>query len=290
MQSMTGFGHVARQCESLDLVVEIKTVNGRFFDLKARLGNELSPLESAIKAEVQKRISRGRVELFLEVRQKTADLYELNEALVANYTALADELRSLGVSGNLSVSDLLNIPGIIVRKDQAGFSDEEEKWILAAVRDAVELVYESRRAEARHLRREVDQRLENLEALVEQISEYKDDIQQHYRDRLENRLREYRERGIVDEQRLAQEVLYHVDRIDISEEIVRLRSHIYRFQKTIRESDSEAVGKKLDFLCQELNREMNTIVSKSGGIQVTEIGVEGKAEIERLREQVQNIE
>ena len=123
MQSMTGFGHVEKQHEVFDLVVEIKTVNSRYFDFKARLGREVSALEPKIKTEVQKQISRGRVDLFLELRQKAHDIYELNETLVANYLSLSANLQDLGVTGNINISDLLNIPGIIIQKEQAGFSD-----------------------------------------------------------------------------------------------------------------------------------------------------------------------
>jgi len=290
MQSMTGFGHIEKQYEVFDLVVEMKTVNSRYFDFKARLGREVNALEPKIKSEVQKKISRGRVDLYLELRQKTQDLYELNQTLAANYISLSKDLRHLDVPGTLNVSDMFGIPGIIIQKQQKGFSETEVELILAAIGETVDLVYKSRRAEGENIRSDLEKHLDKLNTLVNQISNYAEDVEQHYRERLLTRIDEHLDREVVDEQRLAQEILYHVDRSDISEEISRLKSHTGRFKTYMEESESSQVGKKLDFLCQEMVRESNTIMSKSGVIQITEIGVECKAVIERLREQVQNVE
>jgi uncharacterized protein (TIGR00255 family) len=290
MQSMTGFGHVEKHYDSFDIVLEIKTVNSRFFDFKGRLSREVTALEAAVKTRIQNRIKRGRVELFLDLRQKAQNLFELNETLVSNYLSLAKDLENKGVKGSLEISDVLNIPGVIVQKERAGFTEGEIESILSAVDETVDLVFESRADEGKNIKNTLEEHLKRLEQLLNEISLHSQEVEQFHRKRLQLKIEEHLNRELVDEQRLAQEVLYYVDRTDISEERARLTSHIERFRTYLLEGESSPVGKKLDFLCQELVRETNTIMSKAGIIQITEIGVECKAEIERIREQVQNLE
>ena len=219
-----------------------------------------------------------------------SDQLELNDALVKNYLDLADKLRSEGVQGDVSLQDLLNLPGVCVpRRD--GFTTESiGEGIVGAVREAVDQVLEARRVEGNALRAELEERLSLLACHVDSVAVYADGISEYYQQKLDARLKELLNEYELDESRLAQEVFYYVEKSDITEEIARLRSHFDRFSEYLVESERGPVGKALDFLCQEMNREINTILSKTAVVEISRIAIEAKGEIEKIREQVQNVE
>jgi len=290
MNSMTGFGHAEASLSNLDVSVDIKSVNGRYFDVKARLSREVQTLESELKAILQKKINRGRIDLFIEVRQRADDQLELNLDLARNYLSLCEQARSLGFSGNFEVSDLLSMPGIVQAKSGSVSEEVLRDSVLSVLRPAVEQLLETREREGRVLKQELTDRIGKLESLVERMEERSGGMLEFYRQKLASRVRELTESRVVDEIRMSQEILFHAERSDITEELTRLRSHIKRFQEYLADSESAPTGKQLDFLCQELNREINTALSKSGLTEISEMAVEAKAEIERIREQVQNVE
>ncbi len=290
MQSMTGFGQASGRVGAAQVRVEIKTVNGRYLDLKLRLPRELSSLEPAVRRLLDSRLHRGRVEVFFNLAWTSADQLEIQEPLVRNYQSAAATAQSLGIPGELSVSTLLQLPGVLAPAEQDFSAPEQEAQLLEVVSAALEQVVETRSREGTALRADLVSRLDELERVIEQVEPEAGKVTDHYRAKLEARLQRLVEReGVSDPARLAQEVLYYAERADITEELTRLRAHLGRFREVLANA-SGSVGKNLDFLCQEMNREMNTIVSKSSLVDISALGVRGKVEIEKIREQVQNVE
>ncbi len=290
MQSMTGFGQASGSVGAARVRVEIKTVNGRYLDLKLRLPRELSSLEPAVRRLLDSRLHRGRVEVFFNLAWTSADQLEIQEPLVRNYQSAAATAKSLGIPGELSVSTLLQLPGVLAPAEQDFSAPEQEAQLLEVVSAALEQVVETRSREGTALRADLVSRLDELERVIEQVEPEAGKVTDHYRAKLEARLQRLVEReGVSDPARLAQEVLYYAERADITEELTRLRAHLGRFREVLANA-SGSVGKNLDFLCQEMNREMNTIVSKSSLVDISALGVRGKVEIEKIREQVQNVE
>ena len=289
MQSMTGFGHSKRSLEHVDVTVDIKTTNGRHLDLRIRLPRELSVLESDLRKLIRAQLSRGRGEAYIDLSLGTSEQYEMDETLVQSYVSMAKKVASSGMGEELDVSTLFQLPGVIKTRQPDYSSSELSQVILEVFQEALARLVAARRGEGKNLKVDLESRIKALGHSVEQMAEKGAQVQKYYVEKLTQRVRELTG-GVLEESRLAQEVLYYVERSDISEEITRLRSHIERFRQYLAASDGESVGKSLDFLCQEMNREMNTALSKSSLADLAETGLEGKVEIERIREQVQNVE
>lgn len=289
MQSMTGFGHSETTVGNLTLSVDVKSVNGRFLDINVRLPRELVAVEPEIRAEIQKHLGRGRVDLIVTTSY-AAGQQDINEPALEAYLSVAAKLNARGIPGELSIGTLLQLPGI-TGAPQFDYSDPElTAAIRAAAARALEQVVASRAAEGATLRRDLEERMTSLKNAVQTIASKAGGTRDYYFEKLKQRLDEALNDQVVDQSRLAQELIFYVERSDAAEEITRLLSHLDRFGQYLQKGDSENVGKQLDFLCQEMNREMNTILSKSPFADVAQIGVEGKAEIEKIREQVQNVE
>lgn len=292
MRSMTGYGHARRSLEGMDLELEIRTVNSRYFDFRARLPHQLNVLEASLREQVQRRIHRGRVELSLQALVRTSDQFELNAPVVANYLKLASQIQEMGGVEGLRIDSLLALPGSVVQKDllsQVAVS-EMEKAVHNLASEALEEVIVCRSREGMALQSDLLQRIDGFQTQVEKLSELGGQVEDYYRRKLEERISQFVESGAVDVARLNQEVVYLAEKADVSEELTRLRSHIQQLQLHISSGEKGSVGKSLDFLCQELNREVNTILSKAVVVEVSEIAVAAKGEIERIREQVQNVE
>lgn len=290
MRSMTGFGRASRSTEEMNLVVEIKTVNSRYLDLNLRVPRELHSMEQKLRKEVQSHLDRGRVELHFELHPKSGNHHDLNEALVENYLSVAEKVRSLGAKGELDVSSVLQLPGVFVPREVELSPEGILEKILEALREALEKVVSTRSNEGAALKKDFQDRLEKLMKLTDRIAEQAEQILEYYREKLKKRVEKLTQDQHVDENRLAQEILHYADRSDIAEEITRLRSHVTQFQEYLSGSEDEAIGRRLDFISQEMGREMNTILSKSPLPAISELAVEGKTEIEKIREQVQNVE
>jgi uncharacterized protein (TIGR00255 family) len=274
----------------MDLVVEIKTVNSRYLDLNLRVPRELHSLEQQLRKEVQSHLNRGRVELHFELHPKSVNHHDLNEALVENYLAVAEKVRSLGGKGELEVSSILQLPGVFAPREAELSPAGIQKNLSEVLREALEKVITSRSNEGAALKKDFQERLESLSSLTDRIAKEAEQILDHYREKLKNRVEKLSQEQHLDENRLAQEILHYADRSDIAEEITRLRSHVAQFEEYLSGSEDEPVGRKLDFISQEMGREMNTILSKSPLPAISELGVEGKTVIEKIREQVQNVE
>jgi len=274
----------------MDISVEVRTLNSRYFDFRPRLGRELTFLEGELKKQIQRSLRRGRVELYIEVTPRSGNQLELNDALVENYLDLADSLRREGVAGVIELKELLNLPGVCVPKKDIVRAETIEEDILGAVSETLDQVLDARRVEGNALKVDLEQRLGQLASHMDAVEGYAEQISEHYFQKLSTRLDEMLGEHELDEGRLAQEVFYYVEKSDISEEITRLRSHLDRFSKYLSEAEAGPIGKTLDFVCQEMNREINTILSKTAVVDISRIAIEAKGEIEKIREQVQNVE
>lgn len=292
MKSMTGYGRAVVVGEDFSVSVDLKTVNNRFLDVHLRLSTELSPLEPAVKKQISTRLTRGRVDATVNFERTSAVAYELNRPLISGYVeALRQVQKEFNVPGELDINALARLPGALQASRDA-LSDDMTKGIERAVEEALNELERMREQEGAALRHEMAERLSRIESLVPVIEGAASGLVDAYRTRLQKRIAELlsREGQLVepDPARLAQEVAYLADRSDVSEEMVRLRSHISQFRDAL-DSDAET-GKMLDFLLQELNREANTTLSKSTDLQIKEAALGIKAEVEKLREQVQNVE
>jgi len=287
---MTGFGQASMATEEMNVAVEIRTVNSRYLDLNLRLPKELSSLEPELRKEIQGSLSRGRADVYVDLSLKSGSQYDLNEAVVENYIATADKVRALGAEGKLDVSTLFQLPGVIMPHPV----ELTAGGLLAAIHktfsEALEKVINTRSSEGVELKKDFLEHLEKLQQLTDSIDQQAGKIHDYHRQKLTKKLERLREEGAVDENRLAQEILHYIDRAEIAEEITRLRSHISHFGQELNGSESGVVGRRLDFIAQEMGREMNTILSKSPFAELSEAALEGKTEIEKIREQVQNVE
>ena len=286
---MTGFGQANRLSEEVEVFVEIRTVNSRYLDIKTRLSKGLIPLEQNIKKIVELQLFRGRVDVQVDLKTNQSDQYDLNQNLVENYLLLAEKSRSLGAVGKVDVSSLLQFPGVVIPKQIDSISEPIGKAIFETVQEAVSEVVIVRRTEGEALKSDLKKRLVRIAKTTDFIAGQTEFIQSHYQKKLEKRLTDVISEQDIDENRLAQEIVYFVDRSDISEEITRLRSHLKQFQACL-DLKGQVIGRRLDFICQEMGREINTVLSKSPLTTISEPGLEGKSEIEKIREQVQNVE
>jgi len=292
MKSMTGFGRGAFSSEAFGVTVEIKTVNNRYLDVHLRLGQELSAIEMNVRKRVGARLSRGRVDLNINFDRQGAATYEVNRPLIAGYVKALREIKEeLGLAGEIDVNSLARVPGALATA-RDGFDEQNMAGVESALDQALDSLEQMRESEGAALAAEMRVRVAKIEAEVPIIEAAASGLADAYRQRLQKRVTELIDRGSqaveLDTGRLAQEVAYLADRSDISEELARLRSHLEQFRAAL--SAPGEVGKRLDFLLQELNREANTVLSKSTEIAIKDSALAIKAEVEKLREQVQNVE
>jgi uncharacterized protein (TIGR00255 family) len=295
IKSMTGFASLTRDEERGTIGVTIRAVNHRFLDLQLRLPTALAALEPPLRALVQKRVGRGRIEIgvSLQTRQASAPRVELNAEFAQALSAAMELARSKGlISGSLTPGDLLRLPQALTIHDQlpeaAGLAEALAAPVEAAVDAAIAQLETMRVREGQHLRVDLDARKALLNDLILRIAAAADTGRAELEARLLERAREMASALPVDQAALSQEVVRVAQRSDISEEVTRFHGHLAHWDAL---SDSpEPCGRKLDFLLQEMNREVNTIGSKADGLQVSEVVIQAKAEMEKMREQVQNVE
>ena len=289
---MTGFGRGSISGEDFTVAVEIKTVNNRYLDIHLRISQELSAVENNIRRKVSTRLSRGRVDLNINFERTGELLYEVNRPLIAGYLKAVREIQEqFKLSGEIDVNAVARVPGAMAPAREA-VNDQSLAGIDAAIDQALDSLETMRESEGSALAEEMRVRLAKIETEVPIIEAAAAGLVDAYRQRLQKRIAEMIARGgqtiELDAGRLAQEVAYLADRSDITEELARLRSHLDQFRAAL-ESQGE-VGKRLDFLLQELNREANTVLAKSTEVTIKDAALVIKAEVEKLREQVQNVE
>ncbi|CAN5431955.1 YicC family protein [soil metagenome] len=292
MKSMTGFGRGAVSGENFAVSVEIKTVNNRYLDLNLRLANELQSLEANLKRLIQNRLSRGRIDVLVNYEQTSDVVYELNRPLIAGYiSALKQMQEEFSLEGEPDMNYIARLPNALQTKTD-DLSADFVNGVEDACLKALDELEKMREVEGQAMADELNFRLSSIENHLPHIEAEGENVAEEYRQRLTKRIEKLLSKSEseieLDQARLAQEVAYLSDRSDISEEITRLRAHIEQFRAIMKEE--KEVGKRLDFLTQELNREANTIASKTNNLTVKEAALEIKSEIEKIREQVQNIE
>ncbi len=291
IKSMTGFGRCEVAENNRKFTVEMKSVNHRYLDVNMKMPKKLNFFESAIRSELKNFISRGKVDLFI-----TYEDYSENNSSVHYNKELAEEyllyLRKMaedfGLENDIRVSTLSKYPDVFTMEEQNVDEDELWKELQKAIKGACEMFVQTRIVEGEHLRDDLIDKLNGMLKLVDFIAERSPQIIAEYRNKLEEKVRELLADTAVDESRLLTEVTIFADKVCVDEEIVRLRSHIETTKKTLLEGG--AIGRKLDFIAQEMNREANTILSKANDLEISNCAIELKTEIEKVREQIQNIE
>ena len=296
--SMTGYARTQSEGDELSLVLTIRSVNHRFLDMQIRIPPQLEPFERLIRQTLKQHVKRGQLQINVSLRWKReAGAFTINRSLTEAYLKAYRELsEEYGIAAQPDLNVILRVPGVI-SFDNADLDDERrallEETLLDCLERAARELNRTRRQEAEGIVEEMAQRGRSIQADLEKLRAVREETIPKFRERLEQRLQEVLEKVDLDPQRLVQESAVLAERADMSEEVQRLASHAGRFLERL-ENDGE-LGKQIDFLAQEMNRETNTILSKTtplgtAGLAVTEIGLRLRAEIEKIREQTQNLE
>lgn len=291
VRSMTGFGRSEQKVDGREITVEIKSVNHRYFEFGCRVSRGYAFLEEKLKAHIQKAVARGKIDVYVSISdcdEKQAEV-TVNHSLAAGYVAALKELKdSYALSGEISVSDITRFNDIFT----VHRTPEDEDAVWASVRTVLDSALESfiamREQEGIKMKEDILLRSKSILSLVSSVEEKSPETVAKYRQKLEERLKEVLSGFNIDEQRLLTEAAIFADKVAVAEETVRLRSHFDQMFQMLE--SGEAIGRKLDFILQEMNRETNTIGSKVQDAELAHIVVEIKGELEKIREQLQNIE
>lgn len=291
IRSMTGYGKASLSVEGREYQVEIKSVNHRYLDINIKMPRTLGYLEETIKKQISEKIKRGKIDVFITFEnnsQEGKDI-KINKELAKIYINQLKELaQEENISSNIEVIDIAKFPDVLTIK----IEQEDEKIkseILQVTKDATDKIIEMKNIEGQKISQDLLARIENIENKIEEISKKSTGLIEEYVVKLEKRIKEILKTEEIDKSRLAQEVVIYADKCSVEEEITRLKSHIYQFKNLIADNN-ETIGKKLDFIIQEMNRETNTIGSKANNLEITNGVIDIKTELEDIREQTQNIE
>lgn len=291
IKSMTGFGRCEFTDEKRKFTVELKSVNHRYLDVNIKMPKKLNFFESSIRALLKEYIERGKVDVYITYEDYMEDNYVLkyNSALAAQYLDYLNRMaEEFSLENDIRVSNLSRYPDVLVMEEQD--VDEKELWdgLERALRGACEQFVASRIKEGESLKVDLIDKLDHMISYVDFIEKRSPQIMEEYRKRLEDKIKEILGDRQMDDGRIATEVTIYADKVCVDEETVRLRSHINTTKDTLLEGGS--IGRKLDFIAQEMNREANTILSKANNIEISDTGINLKTSIEKVREQIQNIE
>ena len=291
IRSMTGYGKQSLIVEKREYQVEIKSVNHRYLDINIKLPKSISYLEDTIKKEISAKIKRGKIDVFItfENNSQEGKNITINKELAKLYI---EQLKQLAqeekISSNIEAMDIVKLPDVLEIK-----TDEEDERIqnelIEIVQGAISKIIEMKNVEGSKIEQDLLQRIDKIENKIMEISAKSTGLIEEYVVKLEKRIKEILKTEELDKSRLAQEVVIYADKCSIEEEVTRLKSHIYQFRNLIS-NNNETIGKKLDFLIQEMNRETNTIGSKANNLEITNGVIDIKTELEDIREQIQNIE
>ncbi len=291
IKSMTGFGRGTSESEASSFIVEIKTVNHRYFELNARMPRALISLEDGIRKYVNDKIKRGKVDIFITQNQGANEDMSVvvNESLAENYVEALHNLRDkYDLRDDISATTLARFPEVLKLEQKEEDLEKTWKILLPAVEEAVHNLVSMRQQEGEKLLIDITKRCECISSNVDIINRRVPEVTEEYRARLLKKVEEILAEKSIDENRIAMEVVLQADKSCVDEEIVRLKSHVAQVIKTFKLGDP--IGRKLDFIVQEMNREANTIASKVNDLELTNIALDIKSDIEKIREQVQNIE
>lgn len=291
VRSMTGFGRALVSKDGRDILVEIRSVNHRFYEFTAKVPRAYNYIEPKLKEFLNGRIARGKVEVSVSVyNTEGADVkVKVNEGVAAAYINAMREVKdNFGLEDNLKLTDLMRIPDVFVVTKET--EDEEKVWeeIKEVVKIALDNFIKMREIEGETIKNNILIKLDNIEEIVNKIQEREPHLTEEYRDRLYQKIKAVLDKTDIDEARLLTEAAIFADKTAVDEEMVRLHSHVAQFKNFL--SMDKSIGKDLDFLTQEMNREANTTGSKIADVEVTRMVVALKSELEKVREQIQNIE
>lgn len=291
IRSMTGFGRGTLEDKDQSFIVEMKSVNHRYCDLNVKMPKSLMLLEDKIRKVILQRINRGKVDII--VTQRSSSNYGtkavLDEVLADSYVECFNRIKEkYNIKENIPLSLVAKFPEVITLKKEEEDVEYIWKYLSQALNDALSMLVDMREKEGEKLEKDLCQKCNYILSLLIEVGNNSQEVVKDYRNKLSQRLRNLLEEYPVDESRIEMEVALFADKSSIDEEIVRLNSHIVQFQKTL--TADEPVGRKLDFILQEMNREANTIASKSTNLNITKSILEIKNEIEKIREQIQNVE
>ncbi len=290
MNSMTGFGRANLEKNSREYIIEIKSVNHRYNDISIKAPRNLLFLEEKIRKSVLNRVSRGKIDIYITYLNFGSEGKKviINRDLAKLYI---DELKMManenGIDSDIKVTEISKFPDVLILEENENQEAIEEE-LIECLNMALDKFTNMRIQEGNVIKKDLEERIKKVEDNTKKISEYSSGLVNEYIVKLENRINEILKTDVVDKNRLAQEIVIYSDKCSVEEELTRLKSHIIQFRELINKG--EPVGKRLDFLIQEMNREVNTIGSKSGNIEITNSVVELKTVLEDIREQVQNIE
>ena len=290
IKSMTGFGRCEYQWDARKFTVELKSVNHRYLDVNIRMPKKLNYFENAIRTLLKQYANRGKVDIFITYEDLSESQVSLkyNAVIAAEYVKYFNQMaEDFSLDNDLRVSGLARLPEVLTMEEQT--EDEEELWkgLKTALEGAFEQFVETRKTEGANLKKDILDKLSVMEKTVSQIEVYSPEIVAQYRAKLEDKVKELLADSQIEESRIAAEVILFADKICTDEELVRLKSHISHMRDTLEE---EGIGRKLDFIAQEMNREANTILSKANDLTVSNYAISLKTDIEKVREQIQNIE
>ena len=289
---MTGFGRSEVVTDERKITIELKSVNHRYLDLSIKMPKKLSFLEGSIRNLMKTYIQRGKVDVYITYEDYTINngTLKYNKELAAEYIACLKQIQQdFDLDYDIKVSTLSRYPDILTMEEQS--VDEEELWSILEppVREACEKFIQTRTQEGHNLEKDLLEKLDGLDKKVTRIEERSPEVVNAYRTKLEAKVSELLEDTQIDDNRIAAEVILFSDKICNDEETVRLHSHVKSMKKMLT-TETEGIGRKLDFMAQEMNREANTILSKSSDMEISDIAIDLKTEIEKIREQIQNIE
>lgn len=291
VKSMTGYGHYEEVTGEYKVTVEIKSVNHRYCDMGIKLPKKFNALEGKLRSIMKEYASRGKVDLYISFYDYTdRDVkVQYHEKLAQDYVQIVRQAQeTFGLEGKLTADSLIRFPEVVSLEEDNKDIEAYFPVIESAVRAAGEKFLETRKVEGGHLQKDIFSKLDYISRLVSFVEERSPKIMEEYREKIKNKVAELLGGEKVDENVLAAELVVYADKVCVDEETVRLRSHIQNMQETLRQE--EAVGRKLDFIAQEMNREANTILSKANDKEMSGNAIELKTEIEKIREQIQNIE
>ena len=291
LRSMTGYGRGKYENDSREYIVEIKSVNNRYSDINIKMPKTISFLEDKVKKEIGKYITRGKVEVFISLinNSDTGKNISINKDLAKKYI---EELKTLvsetNIIDNISIMEVSKLPDVLII--QPGDQSEETIWkeLQMCLQEAGNNFLDMRQKEGEIIKLDLENRMKYIISQIDKINNISTGLVEQYIVKLEKRINELLKSDVIDQSRLAQEVVIYSDKCSVQEEITRLKSHFTQFSQLILED--KPIGKKIDFLIQEMNRETNTIGSKANNLDITQLVVEIKTELENIREQIQNIE
>ena len=291
IKSMTGFGHSERESRDYKISAEIKAVNHRYCDLNIKLPKKFNAYENDIRNIVKKYAARGKIDVYIsyENYSEARTIVKYNSGVAKGYMdAIIKASEEFSIEPSITSSLLVRFPDVISLEDEEIDSDEIFKALADVVEEACKNFVESREREGSHLYKDINDKLDYINGIVEEIEKRSPEIIKEYRTKIENKVAELLGDTKIDESVLATEITIFADKVCVDEETVRLHSQINSMRETL--SKDEPIGRKLDFISQELNRESNTILSKANDEEVSSKAIDLKTEIEKIREQIQNIE